>query len=50
MYAPTVLTIVSLVLILLFVAVVRIMGTDRGYKALFVVIAILIVLKTIRGW
>ena len=40
----------GLELILLFVAVVRIMGTDRGYKALFVVIAILIVLKTIRGW
>jgi hypothetical protein len=49
-YAPTVLTIVSLVLILLFAAVVRILGTDSGYKALFVGIAILIVLKTIRGW
>jgi hypothetical protein len=39
---------VSLVLILLFAAVVRVLGTDRGYKVLFVVIAFFVVLNTLR--
>ena len=50
MLAPTVLIAVSFVLILLFAAVVRVLGTDSGYKVLFVVIAFLIVVKTIIGW
>ena len=36
------------VIILLFAAVVRVLGTDKGYKVLFVVIALLIVLDTWR--
>lgn len=50
MFAPTVLATLSLVFILLSVAVVRVMGTDSGYKALFVIFSFLIVLKTILGW
>ena len=50
MYAPTVLVTLSLVFILLSVAVVRVMGTDSGYKALAVTFTVLIVLKTIFGW
>jgi hypothetical protein len=38
------------VFILLFAAVVHVVGTDSSYKAFFVVIAFLIVLKTILGW
>jgi hypothetical protein len=49
-FAPTVLATLSLVFILLSVAVVRVMGTDSGYKALFVIFTFLIVLKTILGW
>jgi len=40
-----VLAIISAVFVLLFAAVVRILGTDRGYKVLFVVIALYFVLK-----
>lgn len=50
MFAPTVLAIMSLVFILLSVAVVRVLGTDTGYKALIVIFAFLIVLKTVWGW
>ena len=50
MLAPTVLTIMSIVFILLSAAVVRVMGVDSGYKALMVIFAFLIVLKTILGW
>ena len=50
MLAPTVLTIMSIVFILLFAAVIRVMGTDLGYKVLIVVIGFIIVFKTIRGW
>jgi len=49
-FAPTVLATLSLVFILPSVAVVRVMGTDIGYKALFVIFTFLIVLKTILGW
>ena len=45
-----VLAIFSFVFILLFVAVVRVLGTNLGYKVLIVVIAFFIVLKTLRGW
>jgi hypothetical protein len=38
----------AFVIILLFAAVVRVLGTDKGYKVLFVVIALLIVLDTWR--
>ena len=38
----------AFVIILLFAAVVRVLGTDKGYKVLFVVIALLIVLDTLR--
>jgi hypothetical protein len=48
--ASTVLTIMRVVFILLFAAVVHVVGTDSSYKAFFVVIAFLIVLKTILGW
>jgi hypothetical protein len=50
MQAPIVLTIMTIVFILLFAAVVRVLGTDRGYKVLSVVIAFIIVMMTIRGW
>ena len=50
MLAPTVLTVMSLVFILLFAAVVRVLGTDSGYRVIFVVIGFLIVLKTIFQW
>ena len=50
MLAPTVLTIMTIVFVLMFAGVIRVLGTDRGYKVLFVVIAFIIVLKTIRGW
>jgi hypothetical protein len=48
--APIVLTIVSLVFILLSAAVVRVLGTDIGYKVLFVFFAFSLVLKTLLGW
>jgi hypothetical protein len=38
----------AFVIILLFAAVVRVLGTDKGYKVLFVVIALLTVLNAIR--
>ena len=47
-YVEIVLPIMSVVFILLFAAVVRVFGTDRGYKVLFVAIAFLVVLKTLR--
>lgn len=50
MFAPTVLTIISLVFILLSAAVVRVLGTDIGYKVLYIVIAFSLVLKTMLGW
>jgi len=50
MFAPTVLAILSLVFIALSAAVVRVLGTGPGYKALFGTFAIFIVLKTILGW
>jgi hypothetical protein len=34
------------VLVLLFAAVVRVMGTDKGYKVLFVVIALIFMMGT----
>ena len=49
-FAPIVLTIMSLVFIVLSAAVVHVLGTDRGYKALFVVFAFSLVLKTLLGW
>jgi hypothetical protein len=49
-YAPTVLTILTIVFILLSAAVVRVLGTDNGYRALFVILAFGIVLKTMLGW
>jgi hypothetical protein len=49
-FAPTVLTIISLVFILLSAAVVRVLGTDIGYKVLYIVIAFSLVLKTMLGW
>jgi len=48
MQAPVVLTILTIVFVLLSAAVVRVLGTDRGYKVLMVVFAFLIVLKTLR--
>ena len=50
MFAPIVLSIMTLVYILLSAAVVRVLGTDSGYKALIVIFTFLIVLKTILGW
>ena len=50
MFAPTVLATLSLVFILLSAAVLRVLGADSGYKALMVIFAFLIVLKTILGW
>ena len=50
MLAPTVITVMSIILILLFAAVVRVLGPDRGYKVLFVFIAFALVLQTLRGW
>jgi hypothetical protein len=47
---PTVLAIVSLVLIAMFAAVVKIFGTSHGYRILFVAIALSLVAKTILGW
>jgi hypothetical protein len=37
------------VFIMLFAAVVRVLGTDRGFKAISVVFTALLVLETIRG-
>ena len=34
------------VIVLLFMAVVRVLGADKGYKVLFVVIALIFVLAT----
>jgi hypothetical protein len=48
--APTVLTIVSLILIAMFAAVVKMFGTNRGYQILFVAIALSLMAKTILGW
>ena len=44
-------TIVTLtpVIVLLFAAVVWVLGTDAGYKVLFVVIALIFVLASYRG-
>ena len=39
----------AFVIILLFAAVVRVLGTDKGYKVLFVVIALIFMLATYRG-
>ena len=50
MFAPTILAVLSLVFIALSAAVVRVLGTGAGYKALFGTFAIFIVLKTILGW
>ena len=50
MYAPTVLVILSLIFIALSAAVVHVLGTGSGYKALFAIFAFLIVLKTLLGW
>ena len=36
--------------VLLFAAVVRVLGVDLGYKVLFVGLAFIIVLKTMFGW
>jgi hypothetical protein len=36
----------AVVIILLLAAVVRVLGTDKGYKVLFVVIALIFVLAT----
>lgn len=44
-----ILFIMSIVFVLLFAATVRILGTDRGYKVLFVFFAFFIVLKTYLG-
>jgi hypothetical protein len=49
-FAPIVLSIMSFVFILLSAAVMRVLGTDSGHKALIVIFAFLIVLKTILGW
>ena len=45
-----VLVIMGFVFVLLFAAVVRVLGIDLGYKVLFAVIAFVIVVKTLRGW
>jgi len=44
------LAIVSLVLIALFAAIVKMFGANRGYRILFVAIALSLVAKTILGW
>ena len=50
MFAPTILAVLSLVFIALSAAVVLVLGTGAGYKALFGTFAFFIVLKTILGW
>jgi hypothetical protein len=47
---PTVIVVLTTVFVLLAAAVVRVLGTDKGYKVLFAVLAFLIVVKTLRGW
>ena len=37
------------VIVLLFAAIVRVLGTDKGYKVLFVVIALIFVVGTSLG-
>ena len=44
-YVEVVIFILAPVIILLFAAVVRVLGTDRGYKVLFAVIAFYYVWK-----
>lgn len=43
-----VILLMTFVFVLLFAAVVRVLGPDRGYKVLFGVIAFLVVWKTLR--
>jgi hypothetical protein len=50
MFAPAVLAILSLVFIAVSAAVVRVLGTGAGYKALVSAFAFFIVLKTLLGW
>lgn len=50
MGTPIFLTFASLVLVLLFAAVVKVLGADLGYKAVFAVIAFVLVAKTMFGW
>ena len=38
------------VVILLFAAVVRALGTDRGYTVVFVIVAVMVVLNTVYRW
>ena len=49
-YVEIVLVIMSFVFVLLFAAVVRVLGTDRGYKVLFIAFAFMVVMKTYFGW
>lgn len=49
MYAPIVLATLTFVFILLSAAVVRVMGIDAGYKTLFFILGLAIVLKTLWG-
>lgn len=47
MLAPAVMGILTLVFVLLAAVVVRVLGTDAGYKALFIAFALLLVLETL---
>lgn len=49
MAAPAIIILMTVVLVGLSAAIVRVLGVDLGYKVLTVAYALLIVLMTIRG-
>jgi hypothetical protein len=49
-FTPIFLSVASIVLVLLFAAVVKVFGIDLGYKAIFAVIAFVLVAKTMFNW
>jgi hypothetical protein len=49
-FTPIFLTVASIVLVLLFAAVVKVLGINLGYKAIFALIAFVLVAKTMFNW
>lgn len=50
MFAPAVLATLTVIFILLAAVAVRVLGTNTGYKTIFVILGIAIMLKTMFGW
>jgi hypothetical protein len=49
-FAPAVLATLTVIFILLAAVAVRVLGTNTGYKTIFVILGIAIMLKTMFGW